>query len=104
VTFLDSHGQGIDGSSCEVSINTIIKTTSVGDASSVGGGLARWPVILMHWRARRWRWAWSKWEWSIHATVSSSQEQTLSGRGARLYMGWLGVVTGISAASSWDVL
>jgi len=53
VTFLDSHGQGIDGSSCEVSINTIIKTTSVGDASSVGDGLASWPVILMHWRAGR---------------------------------------------------
>jgi len=34
-----------------------------------------------------------------HATVSASQEQTLSGRGARVYTahkGWLGVVTGIS--------
>jgi len=30
--------------------------------------------------------------------VSSSQEQTLSGTGARLQRGWLGVVTGISAA------
>jgi len=42
-----------------------------------------------------------------HATVSASQQQTLSGRGARVYtahMGWLGVVTGISAASTGDVL
>ena len=35
------------------------------------------------------------------------QEQTLSGRGAHVYtahMGWLGVVTGISAASTGGVL
>ena len=25
------------------------------------------------------------WAWSTHATVSTSQEQTLSGRGARVY-------------------
>ena len=25
------------------------------------------------------------WAWSTHATVSASQEQTLSGRGARVY-------------------
>ena len=34
-------------------------------------------------------------------TVSASQQQTLSGRGARVYTahrGWLGVVMGISAA------
>jgi len=42
-----------------------------------------------------------KWAWSTHATVSASQEQMLSGRGARVHTahgGWLGVVTGISAA------
>jgi len=36
-----------------------------------------------------------------------SQEQTLSGTGARVYTahrGWLGVVTGISAASTGGVL
>jgi len=33
-------------------------------------------------RAGRWRWPWSKWAWSTHATVSTSQEQTLSGTGA----------------------
>ena len=41
--------------------------------------------------------------WSTHATVSASHEQTLSGRGARVYTahrGWLGVVTGMSAAST----
>jgi len=39
--------------------------------------------------------------------VSASQEQTLSGTGARVYTahrGWLGVVTGISAASTGGVL
>jgi len=39
--------------------------------------------------------------------VSASQEQTLSGTGARVYtahMGWLGAVTGISAASTGAVL
>jgi len=39
--------------------------------------------------------------------VSASQEQTLSGRGARVYTahrGWLGVVTGISAASTGGVV
>ena len=43
------------------------------------------------------------WPWSTHATVSASQEQTLSGTGARAYTarrGWLGVVTDISAAST----
>jgi len=79
-------------------IITIIKTTrlSVTQAVSVTG----WP-------AGRWRLAWSKWAWSTHATVSASQEQTLSGRGARVYTahrGWLGVVTGISAASTGGVL
>jgi len=34
--------------------------------------------------------------------VPSSQEQTLSGTGARV--GWLGVVTGISAASTGGFL
>jgi len=40
-----------------------------------------------------WKWAWS----------TASQEQTLSGTGARAHTahrGWLGVVTGISAAST----
>jgi len=35
--------------------------------------------------------------------VSATQEQTLSGRGARVYTAhrdWLGVVTGVSAAST----
>jgi len=44
---------------------------------------------------------------SGYATVLASQEQTLSGKGARVYTAhrvWLGVVTGISAASSWGVL
>jgi len=39
--------------------------------------------------------------------VSASQEQTLSGTGARVYTahrGWLGVVTGIIAASTGGVL
>jgi len=39
--------------------------------------------------------------------VAASQEQTLSGRGARVYTahsGWLSVVTGISAASTGGVL
>jgi len=39
--------------------------------------------------------------------VSASQQQTLSGRGARAYIahrGWLGVVRGISAASTGNVL
>jgi len=39
--------------------------------------------------------------------LTASQEQTLSGTGARVYTahrGWLGVVTGISAASTGSVL
>ena len=39
--------------------------------------------------------------------MSASQEQTLSGRGVGVYTahrGWLGVVTGISAASTAGVL
>jgi len=60
-----------------------------------------WPVILTGWLAGRragdgWRLAWS-----------ASQEQTLSGTGARVYTthrDWLGVVTGISAASTGGVL
>jgi len=39
--------------------------------------------------------------------LSASQEQTLSGRGARVYTahrGWLGVVTGISATLTGGVL
>jgi len=54
-------------------------------------------VSVTGWPAGRWRWAWSKWAWS------ASQELTLSGTGARVYTahrGWLGVVTGISAAST----
>ena len=56
---------------------------------------------LAGWLAGRWRWAWSKWAWS------ASQEQTLSGTCARVYTahrGWLGVVTGISAASTGGFL
>jgi len=44
---------------------------------------------------------------STHVTVSASQEQTLSGRGARVSSarrGWLGVVTDINAASTGVVL
>ena len=40
-------------------------------------------------------------------TMSASQEQTLSGRGTHVYnahRGWLGVVTGINAASTGGVL
>ena len=40
-------------------------------------------------------------------TVLTSQEETLSGTGARVYAahgGWLGVVTGISAASTEGIL
>jgi len=88
-------------------IYTIIKTTSVGDARLSVVGVAGWPVILTGRPAGRWRWAWSKWAWSTHATVSAGQEQTLSGTGARVYTahgGWLGVVTGISAASTGGVL
>ena len=62
-------------------------------------------VLVTVWPAGRW--AWSKWAWSTHATVSASQEQTLSSRGARVYTahrGWVGVVTGISAASTGSVL
>ena len=43
----------------------------------------------------------------VEVGVVDSQEQTLSGRGAHDYtahMGWLGVVTGISAASIGGVL
>ena len=43
----------------------------------------------------------------VEVGVSASQKQTLSGTGARVYTahrGWLGVVTGISAASTWGVL
>ena len=47
---------------------------------TAAAALAGWPVT------------WSKW------AVSASQEQTLSGTGARV--GWLGVVTGISTAST----
>jgi len=53
------------------------------------------------WWAGQWRWAWSKW------ACSASQEQTLSGTGACVYTAhtsWLGVVTGISADSTEDVL
>ena len=65
--------------------------------------VAGWLVILTGWPAGEW----SKWAWSTHATVSASQEQTLNGTGARVYTahrGWLAVVTGISAASTWGVL
>ena len=43
----------------------------------------------------------------MSASQEQSQEQTLSGRGARVdtaHRGWLGVVTGISAASTGGVL
>jgi len=74
-----------------VRIITIIKTTSVGDASAVGDGLAGWPVTVG----------------VVDTRYGVSQEQTLSGRGARVctaHRGWLGVVTGISAASTGGVL
>ena len=53
-------------------------------------GLAGWPVTVG----------------VVKVGVSASQEQTLSGTGARVYTvhrGWLGVVTGISAASTGGV-
>jgi len=78
-------------------IYTIIKSTSVGDARLSVVGVAGWPVILTGWQAGRRPSAWSKWAWSTHAMVSASQEQTLSGTGARVYTGPLDVVTGISA-------
>jgi len=74
-------------------IITIIKTTRLSVTQAVS--VTVWP-------AGRWQWASSKWAWS-----SPSQEQTLSGTGARVYTahrGWLGVVTGISAASTGGVL
>jgi len=55
-------------------------------------GVAGWPVILKGWSAGRWRWVWS-----------GSQQQVLSSTGARVYTahrGWMGVVTGVSAAST----
>jgi len=54
-------------------------------------GVAGWPVTVG----------------VIKVGVSASQEQTLSGIGARVYTahrGWLGVVTGISAVSTGGVL
>jgi len=79
-------------------INTIIKTTSVcdGDATSVGGGygwpagdtdgLAGWPVTV--------------------GVVSQPGADAERYRCACLHciQGWLGVVTGISAASTGGVL
>jgi len=83
----------------QIDISTIIKTTSVCDASGVGGGrrgsLAGGTDGLAGDGGR-----------GLHATVLATQEQTLSGRGARVYTahrGWLGVVTGISAASTGGV-
>ena len=80
-------------------IYTIIKTTtSVGEARlSVVTRVAGWPVTV------------GVVEVGVVDTRYGSdiQEQTLSGRGARVYTahrGWLGVVTGISAASTGGVL
>jgi len=89
-------------------INTIIKPTSVCDASSVGGGrgwltgdtdgLAGWPLTV------------DVDEVGVVDTpygVSQPGAETLSGTGARVYTahrGWLSVVTGISAASTGGVL
>jgi len=58
------------------SINTTIKTTSVceGDARSVGGGRGWLAGDTDGLAGDGWRWAWS-----------ASQQQTLSGTGARLY-------------------
>jgi len=50
----------------QANIYTVIKTTSVGDGRLSVVGVAGWA-------------------WSTHATVSASQEHTLSGRGARVY-------------------
>ena len=85
----------------EPDVDTVIKTTSVCDASSVGGGrgwlagdtdwLAGWPVTVR----------------VVEVGVSANQQQILSGTGARVYTahrGWLGVVTGVSAASTGGVL
>ena len=82
-------------------IYTIIKTTSVGDARLSVVGMAGWPVTLTGWPATV-----GMVEVGVvaHATVSASQKQMLSGTGVHVYMGWLGVVTGISAASTGGVL
>jgi len=56
-------------------------------------GVAGWPVILTG--------------WPVTVAWSSSQEQTLSGTRAHVYTahrGWLGVVMGISAASTGGLL
>jgi len=61
----------------------------VGDGSRCAGRLAGWPVILTGWPA------------------GGRGHPARSGTGARVYTahrGWLGVMTGISAASTWGVL
>jgi len=61
-------------------------------------GVAGWPVILTGWPVT---------VDVVEVGLSASQEQTLRGTGARVYTahrGWLGVVTGVSAASTGGVL
>jgi len=61
-------------------------------------GVAGWPVILTGWPVT---------VDVVEVGVSASQEQTLSGTGARVYTahsGWLVVVTGVSADSTGGVL
>jgi len=74
-------------------------TKRIGDASSDGDALAG----DTDW----WRWAWSKWVWLTHATVSASHDHMLSATGASVYIahrGWLGMVMGISPASTGSIL
>jgi len=55
---------------------TIIKTTSVGDTRLSVVGVAGWPVIMMGWPVT---------VGVVKVGVSASQQQTLSGTGARVY-------------------
>jgi len=63
-------------------------------------GVAGWPVIVTGWPV-------TVSVVEVGVDVSASQEQTLSSTGARVYTahrGWLGVLTGITEASTGGVL
>ena len=68
-----------------VSIITIIKTTSVGDASSIGDGLAGDGGRGRH---------------TVRCQPARSRLWVVQVRVLTLHTGWLGVVTGISVAST----
>ena len=75
-------------SNSSISVLLLKPQVSLTQAVSVVGG-ADWPVTV------------------CVVNTLRCQEQTLSGRGARVYTalrGWLGMVTGISAASTGGVL